>query len=601
MKVGWQRDSDAGPAWATWALLGAFALVQLAASDATRAQLGLVPADPRLAALLGHLFLHAGAPSLLASLLFAAAAGPWLEARIGRGLLLTSWLGAGLAGAVLFALLRPDAEEPWLGASAAVAGWLGMLAVAARGGSADLLGAFAGRAGRLLAPGWAPAAFWLGGELAGLVRGDAAVLLADAGGFAFGAALATAFEGTGLLVREAPAGGPRPAAHANGKRLRPEWAEAQLGTTQDPAVVEAYLAQARSEGRAASARAVLAERLREALDARREGASVALFGALAGTPLELRAEQLLELSGWARRAGRTYEANAAMHLALPSADPAGAARIARSARRSDPVLSYRAAERALLDPGLGTSERSALEGVRMEASREITARGVIVVPASVQAPEPEPLRPPSAAPAAPREPLRVLSFGEAIELDPEPELAPPPPKLPDPEHTSDSAFLDAFHAALHEEKPEPGTKPRRTLRVREATPRALEVDALAVDVEGRGAIRLPLTRIHAVALAGVRGLSARGAETPVLLIDLCLSAEGEPELHVLRLRSDRFDPRRLAASADSSPLKALRAFVAALALAAHAPLLPADDVAGEGTLRIFRDLATYQREVLGAS
>jgi hypothetical protein len=85
----------------------------------------------------------------------------------------------------------------------------------------------------------------------------------------------------------------------------------------------------------------------------------------------------------------------------------------------------------------------------------------------------------------------------------------------------------------------------------------------------------------------------------VLLVDLCLSAEAEPELQVLRLRSDRFDPRRLAAA--SSPLEALRAFVSALAAAAHAPLLPADDAAGEAPLRVYRDLATYQREVLGAA
>jgi hypothetical protein len=196
-------------------------------------------------------------------------------------------------------------------------------------------------------------------------------------------------------------------------------------------------------------------------------------------------------------------------------------------------------------------------------------------------------------------PARALALGEAIELAPEP--APPAPRLPDPDRSGEAAFLDAFHAALHEEKPEPGAAPRRTLRVREAAPRALEAGALVVEVEGRGAIRLPLTRIHAVALAGVRGLSARGADKPVLLIDLCLSAEGEPELQVLRLRSDRFDPRRLAPGPETSPLAALRAFVAALAAAAHAPLLPADDVAGEGPLRIFRDLAAYQREVLRAS
>jgi membrane associated rhomboid family serine protease len=606
--IAWQREGGgAERPWATWLLLAAFVLVQLGASDAER--LGLWPSEPRLAALAGHLFLHGGTPAFLATLLFVAAVGPWLEQRLGRGLLLGSHLAGGLVGAALFCVLRPAAEEPWLGASSAVAGWLGVVAVAARGAPADLLGALAGRAGRLLAPGWAPAALWLGGELAGAATGDAAVLLADGGAFAFGAVLALAFERTGVLAREATAAS-KPSANAPppslaGKRVRPEWLEGQLATAQDPAVAAAYLAHARSEGRTTSARAVLAQRLREALDARRQGTAVALFGALAGAPLELSAETLLELAGWARAAGRTYEANAALHAALPSADTAGAGRIARAARRSDPVLSYRAAERALADEKLGASERGALEGLRQEASREIAARGVIVIPASVQTPAPAQPQPAAASrpvsAAAPREPVRALSFGEAIELDPEPDRTPPPPKLPDPERSGEDAFLDAFHAALHEEKPEAGKPPPRALRVREAVPRALEADALVVEVEGRGSIRLPLTRIHAVALAGVRGISQRAGDKPVLLVDLCLSAEGERELQVMRLRSDRFDPRKLAPNADPSPLKALRAFVSALAVAAHAPMLPADDVAGEGTLRIFRDLATYQREVLGAA
>jgi hypothetical protein len=87
----------------------------------------------------------------------------------------------------------------------------------------------------------------------------------------------------------------------------------------------------------------------------------------------------------------------------------------------------------------------------------------------------------------------------------------------------------------------------------------------------------------------------------VLLVDLCLSAEAEPELQLLRLRSDRFDPRRLVPTAATSPLEALRTFVSALAAAAHAPLLPEADVTGDAPLRIYRDLTSYQREVLGAT
>ena len=58
----WRRDSEAERPWATWALMVATLLAQLGASSApdVQARVALVPADPRLPALLGHLLLKAG-------------------------------------------------------------------------------------------------------------------------------------------------------------------------------------------------------------------------------------------------------------------------------------------------------------------------------------------------------------------------------------------------------------------------------------------------------------------------------------------------------------------------------------------------------------
>jgi membrane associated rhomboid family serine protease len=617
--IAWRRESEAERPWASWGLLAATLAVQLGAGGSAelQARFGLVPADPRLAALFGHLLLHDGWLSLLGTFFFVAAAGPALEARLGRRLVLGSYLATGLAGAALFAATHADAETPWLGASAAVAGWLGLLAVSARGQHADLLGAAAGRAGSLLAPGWALAALWLGGQLAGGL-GDASALVVSLGSFGFGAALAFGLEKSGMVERDASEA-PAAAASRRAVPQHPAQLEALLGEAADPAIARTYLAQAEADGRRDSARAVVTERLREAMEGRRREAAVALWCALAATgslPTS-STDKLLQLASWVRAAGHPGEGAAALHAALASADAAAAAKIARSARRSDPVICYRAAERALEGADLGASDKTALEGLRLEAAREVAARGVILVPTSAAAAAPAPSaapRPRSTpeaavrAPAAAPGPRRALAFGEAIELAPEPAFVPPAPApLPDPERSGEAAFLDAFHAALHADaEPESPSEPKderpplRVLRVREAAPTALEGDTLVVEVPGRGAIRLRLTRIHAVALAGVRGISERAGDKPVLLVDLCLSAEGEPDLQVLRLRSDRFDPRRLAPGAETSPLKALRAFVAALATAAHAPLLPAEDVAGEAPLRIFADLATYEREVLGA-
>ena len=624
--IAWRRESSAERPWATWVLAAGMLLVQLAAGGApdVHARLGLVPADPRLPALLGHLLLHGSWLQLLATLFFLASAGPWLEARLGRRLFVASLVAAGLAGAALLVSLRPGSEVPWLGASAAVAGALGLLTAVARTAPADLLGVLAGRGGSLAAPGWALAALWLGGELAGLVNGAGDAVAAHAAGFGFGVALALGFERTGVIEPAETQPGLAPAVRAPRSRARtplsipqdPAQLEALLSEATDPGHAHAYLAHAEAEGRLASARAVVAQRLAEALEWRRREPAVALWCALVATgPAPRHAtDELLQLASWLRGAGHAAEATGALHAALASADANAAAKIARAARRSDPVICYRAAERALEDAVIAGSERKALEGLLGEAGREVATRGIILVPGAAGA-APAPAQLPRAAAAAPPDeaaaaasrrelpaPPRALAFGEAIELDDEP--APPPALLPDPERAGEAAFLDAFHEALHErtgEEAKPETPPLRSLRVREATPRSLEGDTLVIDAGGRGAIRLRLTRVHAVALAGVRGLSERGGDKPVLLVDLCLSAEAEPELQVLRLRSDRFDPRRLAPGAAGSPLDALRAFVAALAATAHAPLLPAADAPGAAPLRIYRDLATYHREVLGAA
>jgi hypothetical protein len=480
----------------------------------------------------------------------------------------------------------------------------------------ELLAVAAGRAPRLRVPAWALAAFWGGRELAGFASDGASGLVAHAGAFAFGAALAFALRRTGMIVdsiAEAPDGGE--AGHA---RVRPAprprlpvpsdpaQLEALLGEAEHPEVALAYLTHAESLGRRDEARKRVAARLWDAVEWRRREPAVALWCALAGTGAAGggSVEALLQLAAWLRGAGHGAESTLALHGALAAGDTAAAAKVARATRRSDPLICYRAAERALEDAALAASDRKVLEGLRVEAEREVAARGVIVVPANAVA-APVPARPvvriAAPSPVAPQEP-RALRFGEAIELEVDPEPTPAPVALPDPAQDGEDAFLDAFHAALadpEEDAPKGDAPPLRRLRVREALPRTLESGSLLLDVPGRKPVRLPLTKLHAVALAGVRGLSER-SDKPVLIVDLLLSAEAEPELQLLRLRSDRFDPRRLCVVPEASPLKALRSFVTALATAAHAPLLPGAEVAGDAPLRVFHDLASYEREVLHA-
>ncbi len=615
-----QRGEGAeGRPWVTWALLGLTAAAAVVSVGDPEAgwRYGIVPAAPRLLALVAHPFVHAGWLHLLGTVAFLALAGPWLESQLGRALFGAAFFAAALAGATIFVATHPGAETAWLGGSAAVAGVLGAVLVGVGRARVDVSAVADGALPALRVPGYALAALWVGRELAGFASGETAALAAHAGSFGFGVVLAFALRRSGVIEVPLPMAEPSETSVAATLREQlappseqplpedPAQREALLGESAQPELARAYLRDAAAAGRLADSRAVVEARLWEAVEWRRREPALALWCALVATGRAPRGalDPLLQLARWLRGAGFHVESGLALHAALVSEAPDAASKVARAARRSDPVVCYRAAERALAAPDLAPSDQKMLEGLRLEAERDVLARGVILVPHAQVSAERRPRRElrVAAGPTPAAEPTPELAPGEAIELEAELEAA--PISLPDPEEAGEVGFLDAFHEALSDPRDDELEKeeealPLRTLRVREALPRALESDALLLDVPGRKPVRLSLRRLHAVAFAGVRGISERSGDKPVLIVDLLLSPEVEPELHVLRLRSDRFDPRRLSVVPEASPLKALRAFVTALATAAHAPLLPP---LVDAPLRVYRDLPTYHREVLRAA
>jgi hypothetical protein len=153
---------------------------------------------------------------------------------------------------------------------------------------------------------------------------------------------------------------------------------------------------------------------------------------------------------------------------------------------------------------------------------------------------------------------------------------------------------EAAEAQLEEKR---GPLPLRPLRVRHATPLGFGAEALVIEAPGRGRAKLAYDEIDAVAAVGVKGLSHSGKA--VLLVDLAIGfTAGDGELRVVRLRADGFDPRTLVAG-HTSPLAALRAFVAELRARSRALALPREQEPN-APFRIFADLARYEREVLGA-
>ncbi len=135
----------------------------------------------------------------------------------------------------------------------------------------------------------------------------------------------------------------------------------------------------------------------------------------------------------------------------------------------------------------------------------------------------------------------------------------------------------------------------RQLEAIMAVPTDFDSEGLLIEIEGGVRKRVRFDRIEAVSVAAVDGL---GTKT-VIVLDLVLSwisLTAEP-LKVIRLRSDRFDPRRLAPDCED-PLDALRAIVQRLLEKSDAiPLPDLQSVCGM-PFAAFPSLGAYQRDVL---
>ena len=137
----------------------------------------------------------------------------------------------------------------------------------------------------------------------------------------------------------------------------------------------------------------------------------------------------------------------------------------------------------------------------------------------------------------------------------------------------------------------------RTIHIIEAVPLALEDVSIKVDVDDKGKTRLPFQRIDAIAVAAVRGLRDR----PVVVVDLVLnlSSDRSDPLRVLRIRSDRFDPRSIVEEA-ANGVEALQRFVGNIVAGSQADLLPSEGAVSGDPFAMFDSLADYQSEVLQA-
>ncbi len=488
-------------------------------------QYGLVPARPKAVGLVGHMFLHGGLAHLIGNLWFLILAGPYIEDRWGRGLFSAFYLASGLAGAALFVAFQPQFDGPLIGASGAVSGILGAFVVCCRKVRIKFV-YWIIFPGTFTAPAWVMVPLWFANELASALTatdGSGVAYWAHVGGFTFGTLAALGIRAAGLESKlssdlgelATDAGHPvldRTRAFLQAGQIDEAIGQANEAISDgnaDELSVRAYMEAIRAGGREHDAPRQLSDHLWAAIEWRKKDAAVALWKALGelGVTPSGNGEALLQMAGWLRGANLPTEARFALQGAMVGANSDLAVRVARAARRADPLLVRRAAQAAIASPTTPAADRKAMEALLQESGVEAQRRGWIMLDAEervekgrgrpvpvVASPDAleladspamapvarapagndDVLSPESAAdilgpdhgaldlgspdvappedPGATRMAAPRLEHGQAIDVsDILGEDEAPPIQLPDPEQAGSEVFLDSLHATLEAE------------------------------------------------------------------------------------------------------------------------------------------------------
>ncbi|GAB4263717.1 MAG: hypothetical protein Kow0092_14840 [Deferrisomatales bacterium] len=448
-----------------------------------------------------HLFVHAGWLSLLANLALLYLSAPFLERAWGRGGVAGLFVASGLAAAAAFAVRHPHLEVPLVGATGAVAGVVGALAV--RQGRRRLRYSyrwFRGRQGSVAVGAWLLLPLWIAREALGVYALD--VVAPGGSGFGagfwahltalgFGAAAAGVLRLRGLEARLFPKSGDdgppsqpilsveEARHHHLLGRTEQAWAALSSRVGRNPEEADAVLALwelAAETGRAKEAAVGLVRLARRCL-ARGDG-------------LEAREH-------WERlRQGAPVEA-VPLGLDVKLAEVLRAAGLERDAAD---VLEW-AAERARAADPPGALARLAL---MVEGQHRERVAGLALGRPDL----PEPLR----------HRLRALAPGTPRE---------PGPGASDPE---------APAARSQGKAPRP-------IAVLRGVPLSLEDGALTVEIDGLGPRRFSVDWVQAAHAAVVD----EGGVEPNRILDLVLRPPRErPEVtRIVRMETLRFDPRRL--------------------------------------------------------
>jgi membrane associated rhomboid family serine protease len=582
------------------------------------------------ATLVTHVFFHERVLHLVGALLLLLILGFYLEGVWGGGLLCLLVVLASAASATVYAIGNSQLAAPLVGMSGVVAALLGAFLISFRSIWKQPVYAVVLLAGTLFLI--LPAHFGIEWSVAAglertavLAENRGASHWATAGGFVFGllAQLAIAFLGVGERVACKRAAGSaefiaNPALEKivttrSAGRLNEAYGALTELLRETPDDHDALLIMwdvALDYARPAEAAAAMLRAIRDEVKRNDASAAIEHWLDLSNRGLNADAEPtlLIRLALMLQQHEHTFAAVAALHQALEKSEGGDtavvASRIARASRDLDAETAREAAWRALSSVDLELEERQSLESlladigpgietavseaadVCLEVEPDHAKEAPVAAAAGARRrPEPEAWVDPElggeagAAGADSAEMLKTLEFEDLVQVG--------------------DRELEAETGAADYGRPTPidFDVASRNIRSIVVTPVGLEPDGLHIESEGGARRRVPLEKLEAISVAAVGGLS----EKPVLLIDLVMNwtSGGNETLKVIRFRGDRFDARNFTRDV-SSPLDALRAFIAALLRDSGATPLPDEPSANGMPFASFDDLASYQRNVLGA-